>query len=208
MTVSHILPIHPPPLPTAAGRDDQEIEREEDTIYDVIIVGAGPCGLAVAARLRDETPSAMFTDEEHQRYHWIRKHSGRMNLVRAHNRKMKGVRAQRYVGLNDDDNNEKKGKDHCFKCKVNNNSNRSRFSTLVLDSTSDRWMEQWNRSFRMLEIDQLRSPMFFHVDPSDRDGLLAYTRENGREGELCELSGCVGQELSKHKRKKMRSKTR
>lgn len=202
MTVSHILPIHPPP-PAAARRNDQDIENEgeENTIYDVIIVGAGPCGLAVAARLQEETPSAMFTDEEHQRYHWIRKHSGRMNLVRAHNRKMKGVKAERYVGLDDDD------RDHCVKCKVNNNS-RSRFSTLVLDSTSDRWMERWNRSFRMLEIDHLRSPMFFHVDPGDRDGLLAYTRENGREGELCELSGCVGHELSKHKRKKMRSKTR
>ena len=32
-------------------------------IYDVIIVGAGPCGLAVAARLRERTPSALFTDD-------------------------------------------------------------------------------------------------------------------------------------------------
>jgi hypothetical protein len=69
-------------------------------------------------------------------------------------------------------------------------------------------MERWNRAFRMLEIDQLRSPMFFHVDPGDRDGMLAYTREMGREGELWEISGCVGHELSKHKQKKMRAKSR
>jgi ribulose 1,5-bisphosphate synthetase/thiazole synthase len=38
-------------------------------INDVLIVGAGPCGLAVAARMREATPSALFTDVEHQRYH-------------------------------------------------------------------------------------------------------------------------------------------
>ncbi|GKZ39434.1 hypothetical protein AbraIFM66950_000285, partial [Aspergillus brasiliensis] len=62
-------------------------------ILDVLIIGAGPCGLAVAARLREETPSAMFTDDEHQRYHWIKKHSGRMALVQAHRGKLKGVKA-------------------------------------------------------------------------------------------------------------------
>lgn len=69
-------------------------------------------------------------------------------------------------------------------------------------------MERWNRAFKALRIDHLRSPMFFHIDPADRDGLLAYTREMGREKELYELSGCVGQELSKHKRKKIRNPSR
>lgn len=73
---------------------------------------------------------------------------------------------------------------------------------LVLDNSGNRWMEKWNRLFRMLEIEHLRSPMFFHVDPGDRDGLLAYTQEMGREKELWEITGCVGQELSKHKKKK------
>ncbi|KAL1968356.1 hypothetical protein VTN77DRAFT_1885 [Rasamsonia byssochlamydoides] len=197
MTVSHTLP-------TAAREEQaQEQEQERECIYDVIIIGAGPCGLAVAARLQEETPSAIFTDEEHQRYHWIRKHSGRMALVRAHNRKM-SVKAHRYVGLD-----EREGC-HCkMGPAVNGDANSevsSRLSTLVLDSSGDRWMERWNRAFRSLEIDHLRSPMFFHVDPGDRDGLLAYARETGREGELCEISGCVGHELSKHKRKKMRLK--
>lgn len=48
----------------------------------------------------------------------------------------------------------------------------------------------------------MRSPMFFHVDPGDRDGMLAYAGETGREKELWELHGCVGKELSKHKKKK------
>lgn len=68
-------------------------------------------------------------------------------------------------------------------------------------------MERWNRAFKTLEIQQLRSPMFFHVDPSDRDGMLAYTQETGRDCDLWEIPGCVGKELSKHKKKKkLRSK--
>lgn len=42
-------------------------------IRDVIIIGARPCGLALAAHLCEHTPSALFADEEHARYHWIRK---------------------------------------------------------------------------------------------------------------------------------------
>lgn len=65
-------------------------------------------------------------------------------------------------------------------------------------------MQRWNNAFRTLEIKQLRSPMFFHVDPGDRDGMLAYTQEVGREEDLWEISGCVGKEMSKHKKKKRR----
>ena len=50
--------------------------------HEVLIIGAGPAGLAVAARLREQTPSAVFTDAEHSRYQWIKKHAGRMNIHR------------------------------------------------------------------------------------------------------------------------------
>jgi hypothetical protein len=147
---------------------------------DVLIIGAGPCGLAVAARLQESTPSALFTDEEHQRYHWIRRHGGRVALAGN------GKKGQRKKGAGPGPGP----------------GSRSSPKILVLDSSSPAWLEKWHRSFRTLEIAHLRSPMFFHVDPGDRDGMLAYTRENRREGELGEISGCVGKEISKHRQKK------
>ncbi|OQE28486.1 hypothetical protein PENSTE_c003G07708 [Penicillium steckii] len=189
----------------------------ETEIRDVIIIGAGPCGLGVAARLQEETPSAMFTDEEHQRYHWIRKHTGRMNLVQARHRKLNGVRAEKWNGEkkcpreqqckgNETDGERRGSTDSVSSVPSLSSSTSSEapYSTLVLDGTGDQWMQRWNNAFRMLEIKQLRSPMFFHPDPGDRDGMLAYTQEVGREHDLWEISGCVGKEMSKHKKKKRR----
>lgn len=73
---------------------------------------------------------------------------------------------------------------------------------LVLDSSGDRWMAKWRRLFRALEIRHLRSPMFFHPDPRDRDALRAFAHAEGRCEELVEITGCVGKEISKHARKK------
>ncbi|PYH90139.1 hypothetical protein BO71DRAFT_388275 [Aspergillus ellipticus CBS 707.79] len=201
------------------------------SLLDVLIIGAGPCGLAVAARLREETPSAMFTDDEHQRYHWINKHSGRMALVQAHHRKRRGVRAERYefegglrtrrgstptstpipgrmAGAGDAPSLSSSVSSAPEMEFEDGERADTGVSTLVLDSSGDRWMEKWSRAFRTLEIEQLRSPMFFHVDPRDRDGMLAYTQEEARERELWEISGCVGKEVSKHKKKKMMGRSK
>lgn len=223
------------------------------TLLDVLVVGAGPCGLAVAARLHEETPSAMFTDEEHQRYHWISKHSGRMPLVQARKGGIKGIKAEKWdrqrakvvvdgkrggspksrrsrrrgardvTPEEDDMENEPPGLStspgtaSSFSTRDSEDdsddsgesSPRSgRLNIKVLDSTGPAWMEKWNRAFQTLEIQQLRSPMFFHVDPGDRDGMLAYTQETGRERDLWEISGCVGKELSKHQKKKKMQKSK
>lgn len=148
--------------------------------HDVIIIGAGPAGLATAARLRENTPSALFTDEEHRRYHWIRKHGSHATII-------------------DSKTGRKQGRDlHTAKHHTD---------ILVLDSSSTEWMSTWNQLFERFHISHLRSPMFFHLDPNDRDGMLAFTHEQGRERELVEIPGCVGKEISKHKQKKRRNKS-
>ncbi|KAK5467142.1 hypothetical protein LTS15_000112 [Exophiala xenobiotica] len=150
-------------------------------IYDVAIVGAGPCGLAAAARLRESTPAALFTDDEHARY-W-----------RRFNRK-ESIEKER-----------KSGKQNSRGAASSEREPSGR-SMIVLDAHSDQWMSAWKEKFQHLEISQLRSPLFFHPDPRDRDGLLAFSHFHDRTGELQEIHNVVGREVSKHRTKKKRDK--
>lgn len=156
------------------------INDANEELFDVIIVGAGPCGLATAARLREKHPSALFTDEEQARYSWISRNASRSTIK---NKKTGDEKTGSRTHLRD------RGP-----------------SMLVLDSSSDQWMAKWNALFKKFEISHLRSPMFFHTDPSDRDALLAFAHENDRMDEVEEVAGCVGKEVSKHKRKNKTSR--
>lgn len=159
-------------LPFNSGMPTGDFET-----YDVIIIGAGPCGLATAARLREQRPSALFTDEEHARFSWI------SNRASVKNRRNGQVKARG--------------------CNVPQPCGPS---ILVLDESGDQWMSKWKTLFCKLEISHLRSPMFFHPDPSDRDALLAFCHEHERMAEMQEITGCVGKEVSKHHRRKSRTK--
>lgn len=147
---------------------------EEAEILDVIIVGAGPCGLATAARLREHAPDALFTDEEHRRYHWIGKYGSKVALKHVRSGKKTPAEANR----------------------------RPEYKITVLDATSDSWMGRWKELFKAFEISHLRSHMLWHIDPLDRDALLAHAYRTGREDELLEMRHCVGREMSKHAKKK------
>ena len=163
----------------------------DDThIHDLIIIGAGPCGLALAARLHESTPSALFTDSEHQKYHWM-KASNSTKHPKAHRTSRRSNTATDRL---------LRGPSLPF---------GSSIDLAVLDAHSDEWMRAWNSKFDDLRISHLRSPMFFHPDPSDRDALLGFAYREGREKELKEIGGVVGKALSKHQRKsKMKSRGR
>ncbi|KFY98423.1 hypothetical protein V500_01664 [Pseudogymnoascus sp. VKM F-4518 (FW-2643)] len=163
---------------------------EPPEILDIAIIGAGPCALAVAARMRETTPSALFTDAEHQRYHWIKRHKHRVKIVPT-----KG-RATNKILLED------KSEKPCGQtCKV------PKYLMAAYDSSGSDWMAKWTCLFRAYDIKTLRSPLFFHVDPRDRDGLKAYAYAEGREKEMVKLKGVVGKEISKHHMKKKMKRT-
>ena len=149
-------------------------------IYDVAIIGAGPSGLAVAARLGEATPSALFTDDEHSRY-WRR--FNRRETIESESK------SRKRSANTDSRQNPPSGK-----------------SIIVLDAVSDKWMHVWEERFRKLEIEHLRSPLFFHPDPRDRDALLAFSHFSGRANELQEIHSVAGKEISKHRSKKNRQR--
>lgn len=87
-------------------------------------------------------------------------------------------------------------------CNCDTEEKDNAIDMLVLDADGADWMSKWNRLFKTFGINYLRSPMFFQIDPADRDALLGYAYEKGREKELQALPGCAGKEISKHRKKK------
>lgn len=159
-----------------------------DMFYDVLIIGAGPAGLAAAARLREKTPSALFTNEEHARY-W-KNHKIPTTLQKEQKRKSKQRKESVDSGYASTDEN------------ATRKQNQAEYpSMVVLDADNDQWLSRWKDNFASLQISHLRSPLFFHPDPQDRDGLLAYAHEQGRTAELIEITNVAGKEISKHERK-------
>ncbi|BGP36399.1 hypothetical protein JCM10449v2_000300 [Rhodotorula kratochvilovae] len=207
-TADEVKPAAPSPSidgpPTAAT-----VTVDESAFSPLVIIGAGPHALALAARLAEPRPAALYSDLEHARLSWLQREqrtapsssslgtSGRK--AKEHRLPVKGhwsarrlvppataTLAHPVVGSDDaDDEVPPAGP-----------------AIQVLDSSSSEWMARWDGFFAGLRIEHLRSPMLFHPAPADANALVAYARRTGREDELEPIKGVVGAELSKYQRKK------
>lgn len=159
------------------------IQKVEE-MFDVIVVGAGPSALAVVARLLEPLPSALYTDVEHQRFTWLHRHGSDVK-TRTH----RHLKASKQSASSSEESGPKVLKD---------------IKILVLDSSGGDWLSTWKALFSAYTITSLRSPMFFHPDPSEVDSMLAYAHTQNRAHELTEITGVVGRETTKNQIKRKR----
>ncbi|EER32842.1 conserved hypothetical protein [Candida tropicalis MYA-3404] len=152
------------------------IQIPQDNFFEVLVIGGGTCGLSISARLLETHPGSLFTEDEHQRFHWLKQRGNKVNLINS------------------------KHSNYQYK------QNFSSKDILILDSLGDKFMTGWNSQFDACKIPYLRSPMFFHVDPVNIDGMVSFAHLNNRNNELMEITNVVGKEYSKHQQKRIMEK--
>lgn len=169
---------------------ENPIEIIESDFFEVIVVGGGTCGLAMTARLCEDCPGSIYTEDEHQRFHWLKQRGNKVNLINRNVSSHKKFKPR--------------GAGNMYKP-------RRKFEPLeilVLDAQLNLFMGQWDNQFAACQIPFLRLPMFFHPDPVNVDGLVSYAHSVRRElsQDLMEIENVVGKEYSKHQLKKLSKK--
>ncbi|CDZ97753.1 hypothetical protein [Phaffia rhodozyma] len=165
-------------------------------MLDIFIIGAGPHSLAAVSRLYEDTPSALYSDFEHARLHWLRKHA-------------KPGKTERIVPDDVAEGREspsKQRKTPQSPSRTKNDVTEKRPKVMVMDKQAARFMGTWDTFFDAFKIKHLRSPLFFHPHPGDLDALKSYAHANDRAKALIEIENVVGTEWSKHQKKAARIK--
>lgn len=185
-----------PPPPHGAKESPPTTERVLVTVPEgawspLVIIGAGPHALALATRLNEPRPAALYTDLEHARLSWLQRDDADQRTTKSQSRH-KAVKghwpARKLVAPKE--------------ATLVANAADPAPSVRVLDSSGSAWLSRWDAFFAGLSIQHLRSPMTFHPSPADADALVAYAQRTSREPELEPIKGVVGTELSKHQRKR------
>ncbi|CEH16118.1 hypothetical protein CBOM_05990 [Ceraceosorus bombacis] len=74
----------------------------EHAFFDLIVIGAGPASLALVARLLEERPAAIYTEDEHRHLHWLKKSGKAGNISRARTIKTRARGSERVISTADD----------------------------------------------------------------------------------------------------------
>ncbi|GAA5950415.1 hypothetical protein JCM3765_004537 [Sporobolomyces pararoseus] len=193
-------PSREPSKPSSTSSSSSILTVPSDSFHPLLIIGAGPHSLALAARLSESRPAALYTDLEHARLDWLQRDQLDRDEKKKKKKKKKVVKG--HWGVRKLVEPEKVT---LARGETTSDCEEGGYRGIkVLDSTSDQWLGRWNNYFKGLRIKTLRSPMLFHPSPADVDALVAYARRERREDELTEIEGVVGKELSKHAKKKKR----
>lgn len=115
---------------------------DAERFADLIIVGSGPAALALAVRLSESAPAALYTDAEHARLAWLRQRSPGGCRIRKRQPRLVNKAAP---------------------------PTPDRGTIIALNDSSDRWLDRWRTGFDQLGIASLRSPLHFHPGADDVD---------------------------------------
>ena len=147
------------PLLDAHGRPLRVRDR---AYFDLVVIGSGPAALTFVTRWLEERPAALYLEDERQHLHWLKRQTHAAPVLETRK--------------------PTKSSDRIIKTNQKNewHMRKSSLRVLIVDKLGDGWLGQWHRNFGSYEIPFLRSPMFFHPDPSDLDGLLEYAVQTER----------------------------
>ncbi|KAJ3103523.1 hypothetical protein HDU97_010023 [Phlyctochytrium planicorne] len=129
------------PISTQTKPSDSTPDAQRQ-ILDLLVIGAGPHALSLLSHLLERSPFALLSDAQHQRVH------------------VSGWKA----GI------QKRGKGpvrNCCPTMLDPEAVKRRIMVVDADPEKGGWMERWKGWFEALEIGHLRSPIYFHPDPSN-----------------------------------------